>query len=112
MNPAELLLLCADRDISLAIGVDGLELDYPLGALDAELLEEIRLNKTELLLLLAEASKPPPATGKRPGPERWRLGNELSILGAEGLDLAGEDADLARLGRRDDDGWRPRISKF
>jgi len=111
MNPAELLLLCADRDICLTIGVDGLELDYPLGALDAELLESIREAKVELLGLLAEASKPPPATGKRPGPASWRLENDLSTLGPEGLDLTGEDKDLARLARRDDDG-RPRISKF
>jgi len=111
MRAADLLLLCADRDICLTIGVDGLELDYPSNALDANLLEEIRLNKTELLALLAEASKLPPATGKRPGPGRWPLSNELSVLGPEFLDLAGEDKDLVRLARRDDD-QRVRISKY
>ena len=112
MNARELLDLCRARGIFLFASDGDLSVDYPEGGLDDALFADLRANKTELLFLLAEASKPPPATGKRPGPESWRLGNELAILAPEGLDLAGEDRDLARLPRQNDDGWRTRISKY
>jgi len=110
MNPAELLLLCADRDICLTIGVDGLELDYPLGALDANLLAAIREAKGELIDLLRADPPAPHPKPQQPGPAAWRLENELSILGAEGLDFAGEDRDLAKLYQRAD--GQPRISRY
>ena len=112
MRAAEELLAYLEGN-GFHLWIDGPELagEGPPELLTPELLESIRLHKIELLALLAEASNPPPATGKPPGPEAWRLSHGLSILGPEGFDFRGEDRDLARLARRDDDGW-PRISKF
>jgi len=110
MRAAELLAYLEGQGFRLWADGDELSGEGPPEIFTEELLGQIQLHKVELLGLLAEASKPPPATGKRTGPERWRLENELSILATEGLDFTGEDADLARLYRRAD--GQPRISRY
>ena len=111
MNARELLELCRARGIFLFASDGDLSVDYPEGGLDDALFADLRANKTELLGMLAEASQPPPATGKRPGPESWGLSNGLSIIGTEPWDLQGEDRDLAKLARTNDDDWRVKISR-
>jgi len=115
-------LLSYLEGLGFALWIDGEEIsgEGPTELLTPELLESIRLHKAELLVLLAEASKPKPqievstcvdtSRSRRQGPELWPLSNELSVLGPEGFDLAGEDKDLARLYQRSD--GQPRISKY
>jgi len=112
MTAEELLSFLGGQGFRLWIDGDELSGDGPPELLTPELLESIRLHKTELIQLLG--ADPPALQPKtrRQGPESWRLSNGLSIIGMEPWDFQGEDADLARLPRRDDDGWRPRISKF
>jgi len=110
MRAAELLAHLEASGFRLSIAGDELVGEGPAEMLTEGLLGAILEAKVELIRLLG--ADPPAATPKPPGPESWRLSNGLSIIGMEPWDLQGEDADLARLARRDDDGWRPRISKF
>ena len=110
MRAAELLAYLEASGFRLWADGDTLDGEGPTELLTPNLLAEIREAKADLLAILQ--GDPPAATPKPPGPESWRLSNGLSIIGMEPWDLQGEDADLARLARRDDDGWRPRISKF
>ena len=110
MTAEDLLSFLGGQGFRLWIDGDELSGEGPPELLTQELLESIRLHKAELLELLAEASQHPPAAGKRTGPESWRLSNGLSIIGAEPWDFQGEDRDLARRPRDDDQ--RVRISKY
>ena len=112
MRAAELLAYLEGNGFHLWIDGDELLGDGPDGLLTDELLSEIREAKVELLVILQgdrPAVRPKP---RRQGPESWPLENELAILGAEGLDLAGEDQDLAKLPRTNNDDWRLQISKY
>jgi len=111
MRAAEMLASLEGNGFHLWIDGDELSGEAPPELLTEELLAEIRLHKIELIRLLgADPPAPHPKT-QRPGPESWRLSNGLSIIGTEPWDLQGEDADLAKLPRQNDD-WRQQISKF
>jgi len=111
MTAEELLVYLTRQGVGLWIDGDELSGDGPPELLTAELLESIRLHKTELIRLLGADLPAPQPKPRQQGPDRWRLENELSTLGPEGLDLVGEDRDLARLPRQNDD-WRQQISKY
>jgi len=108
MSAAE--LLASLERLGFRLWIDGEEIsgEGPTESLTEDLLAEIREAKVELLAILQ--GDRPAATPKPPGPESWRMGNELSTLGPEGFDFAGEDKDLAPLYRRAD--GQPRRSIY
>jgi len=111
MRAAELLAHLEASGFRLWIDGDELSGEGPPEMLE-ELLGAIREAKVELIGLLRADPPAPHPKPRQPGPEAWRLDNELSILGPEMIDPTGEDRDLLRSARRGDDWRRVQISKY